>query len=364
MKILLCIILLVFLAACSRTEPQYDEIENYAHEEYEHQEEGINDDIPETTDVTEREPAEGIHGLLSVVTYGDNRAYILGSIHIGREEWFPLTPAAEAAMERADIFAFEIDMAAEGGRCLCDPEDCDCGCDPYYDECACFVMEMMFFPEGETLATFLPQDVFKILMTNLRTFPVNVDAMMNFRPTTLSEVMLYFVIAPSLGLSADYSIDTYVFNRAEELERTTIGLTDFNDHAAFVSGMPEEYQIATARYFTDFDTMLQETEELVLVYENQDIETLRNMVRLGLGEAYELYAAGEITAGGLGLSRYWHYTVGNYRSNFFARQIADLLTQTQEPTTFFVTVGIAHLTREENVFDALREMGFTVEGLY
>jgi len=373
MKILLCIILLVFLASCNREAPQTDENEtqnedysDYSYEEYETQEDEVNEETEiEEPEIEEAaEPAEGIHGLLSVVQYGDNRVYILGSIHIGREEWFPLTLAAEAAIERADIFAFEIDMAAEGGRCLCDPAYCDCGCDPYEDECICFAMEMMFFPEGETLLTFLPPEDYKALMASLRTFPINLDVVATFRPTTLAEIILYQIVAPNLGLSADHSIDTYVFNRAQELERPVIGLTDFNDHIAFVSNMPEEYQFATARYFSDFDTMLEETEELVLVYEAQDIETLKGMVRLGLAEAYEAYAVGEISAGGLGLSRYWHYTVGNYRSNFFARQIADLLTQTEEPTTFFVTVGIAHLTREENVFDSLREMGFTVERLY
>jgi len=361
MKLLVCIFLLLFLASCGQAVDNDNENDasqnqdNQAEETYLH--EGY-----ETQD--QDETASGIHGLLSVVQYGDNRAYIMGSIHIGRESWYPLTPAAEAAMERADIFAFEIDLSTEGGPCLCESDCDDCDCDPDADDCICLLLEMMLFSDDETLLTFLPPDVYKIFMANLRTFPVNTDAVQVFRPTTISEVILYQIIAPSLGLSSDHSIDMYVFNRAEELGRPVIGLTDFNDHIAFVSGMPDEYQIATARYFSDFDTMMEETEELAYVYEIQDIETLRDMVRLGLADAYEAYAAGEISAGGLGLARYWHHTVGNYRSAFFAQQIADLLTQTEEPTTFFVTVGIAHLTREVNVFDTLREMGFEVEGLY
>jgi len=311
------------------------------------------------------EPVQGIHGLLSVVEYGQNRAYIMGSIHIGREDWYPLASIAEEAMERADIFAFEIDLGASGGPCIC--EDCahECAAHPDVDECICMLMEMMFLPEGTFLDDFLPPDVFESFMEALETFPgILVDAVMHMRPTTVSEIIMYQLVAPMLELSSEHSIDMYVYNRANELGRPSIGLTDFNDHIRFVSGMPDEYQIATARYFSDYDTMLSEIEELAYIYETQDIQTLASLVQTDLSEAYAAYHAGELSAGGLALSRYWHYTVGNYRSDFFARQIADLLTQTEEPTTFFITVGIAHLSREINVFHVLEGMGFEVIGLY
>jgi len=358
--IAICIVALALLAACGQGNTPEDEYEapepQEAHETQEPQE-------PTPYEVEEAEVAplpatEGIHGLLSVVEYGNNRAYIIGSIHVGQESWYPLSSVVEAAMDSADIFAFEIDLGADGGPCLCEPETCDCGCEPDTNDCVCLLMELMFLPEATTLVDFLPPEDLKMFMESLSTFPINLEAITIFRPTTIMELILYQIIAPTLGLSSEHSIDMYVFDRAQAMGRPTIGLTDFNDHIAFVSGMPEEYQFATARYFSDYDTMLEEMEELAHVYQIQDILTLTQMVRTDLEEAYEAYHAGEITAGGLGLARYWHYTVGNYRSAFFARQIADLLTQTQEPTTFFVTVGIAHLTREINVFYVLESMGF------
>jgi len=320
--------------------------------------------LPRKADTHLAGHSDAIHGLISVVEYGGNRAYIMGSIHIGREDWYPLSPVVEAAMDSADVFAFEIDLGASGGPCICGEciHECDYHADA--DECMCLLMDMMFFPEGTTLADFLPADVYEIFMENLNTFPVYAEAFAPLRPTTVSEFILYEIVAPALGLSSEHSIDMYVFNRAQGLSRPTIGLTCFNAHVAFISGMPDEYQIATARYFSDFDTALEEVEELAHIYETQDIEALIQAVTTGLAEAYEAYAAGELSAGGLGLARYWHYTVGNYRSAFFARQVADLLTQTEEPTTFFVTVGIAHLTRDINVFYVLQDMGFEVVGLH
>ena len=349
--ILMCILLLALLGACGRqsqeeeytpTPPPYED----EYTEYEEPE-------PPTP-----EPVDGIHGLLSVVEFGQNRAYILGSIHVGREDWYPLSSIVEEAIEMADVFAFEIDLGATGGPCLCDAECNDCDCDPDGSDCICLLMELMFLPEGETLASFLPEEDFSMFMEAMQTFPVSMDALAPLRPTTIMELIMYQIVAPGIGLSSEHSIDMYVFNRAEALGRPVIGLTDFNDHIAFVSGMPDEYQFATARYFSDFETMTEEIRELAYIYETQDIETLIQMIRTDMSEAYEAYHAGEISTGGLGLARYWHYTVGNYRSTFFANQIARLLIETEEPTTFFVTIGIAHLTREVNVFYTLEELGF------
>ena len=360
---ILCMFILILAASCGRQQPDENDFteasaqdpHQYVYEVYEEHEEYVEDDIYE--EYIPSQDIQGIHGLISVVEYGGNRAYIFGSMHIGCESWYPLSPVVEAAIDRADIFAFEIDLAAQGGRCIREEDPCE------YD-CLCALMDMMFLRDGTTLEDFLPADVYEIFMENLQTFPINLDAIAPLRPTTIAELILYEIVAPSLGFSSEHSIDMYVFNRAEARERPTMGLTDFNDHIAFVSGMPDQYQIATAQYFTDFSAMMEEVDELAYIYQTQDIEALTQMLRAGLADAYEAYIAGEISAAGLALSRYWHYTVGNYRSAFFARQIAALLTETQEPTTFFVTVGIAHLTREVNVFYTLQDMGFEVVGLH
>jgi len=360
--LLILITLLALFAACGRggEEDENGYEYDYPPDGYEIYED--NDYYP--TPSPEPIVHDGIHGMISIVEYGGNRVYILGSIHIGSPEWYPLSTVVEEAMGRADAFAFEIDLSAEGGPCLCEADSCDCGCEPDVSECICLLLEMMFLPDGITLEYFLPEDVYSIFMENLNTFPIFIDAVRPLRPTTISELILYEVVAPSLGMSSEHSIDMYVFNRAQSLERPVIGLTDFNDHIAFVTGMPDEYQIATARYFTDFETTLEELQELAHIYATQNIVALAHMATTDLQEAHEAYEAGELSAGGLALARHWHYNVGNYRSDFFARQIADLLTQTQEPTTFFVTVGIAHLTREVNVFYVLEQLGFDVQRMW
>jgi len=368
-SLLVCILLLAILAACARQDPQEaeptpspepsDTLQGEGSDVYEEYQGDLNE--PPTMFLPE---SEGIHGLISVVEHGNNRVYILGSMHLGRPEWYPLAPAVESAMNSADVFAFEIDLTTEGGPCLCDPDYCDCGCEPGANDCICFIESLFFFPDGTYLSTFLPPEDYEIFMAYLSTFPVNPEIFETMRPTTIAEMIMYHIMAPMMGLSAYFSIDSYVLSRAADLGRPIIGLTEIDDHIAFLAGMPDEYQIATARYFSDFDTMWTEMEELAFIYEIQDIATLSQMVDNDLEQAYAAYAAGELSAGGLGLARYWHHTVGNYRSAFFARQIADLLIQTEEPTIFFVTVGIAHLARELNVFDTLREMGFDVVGLY
>jgi len=355
---------LLLLAACQQSQ-QETSLDDPAHTEAPIISPYEDTATPGPADDNHEDDDSGIHGLISVVEYGNSRAYIFGSIHVGHQSWYPLSPIVEDAIDRADIFAFEIDMAEDGGPCICD-DGCNCGCDPEASDCLCQVMAYLFFEEGVNLETFLPADVHEALMENIGTFRgINPAMLSDIRPVALHEILLYEFVAPALGLSHEYSIDMYVFNRAEERGQPSLGLTDFNDHISFVADMPVEYQIATAKYsINDFDTMLEEMEELAQIYETQDIYTLRQQVRGSMQEAYEYYERGEISAIGLGLARYWDETIGNYRSAFFARQIAGLLTEAEEPTIFFVTVGIAHLSRELNVFHVLEEMGFDVTPLY
>ena len=60
----------------------------------------------------------------------------------------------------------------------------------------------------------------------------------------------------------------------------------------------------------------------------------------------------------------------NWRSTYYANEIARLLQETEEPTTFFVAVGISHIVRsigsEEftDIVQQLELMGFEVEALW
>ena len=280
-----------------------------------------------------------IHGLLSYVKYGENRAYIFGSMHLGRPYFFPLPERVEEAMHRSDIFVFEFDLTQLGDLAS--------------------MMEMaryMMLPLGTTLADILPPETHGHLLNLLETFPlVNYETISNFQPMVVSTLITALEIFPLMGISEVYSVDAYILSVAQGLNRPVIGLNPLAHEMSLLYRAPMDVQIAAIDYLTDRDTMIETARDLGLVeaYIEQDIDRLFTLLRPE--EAFENP-----------FTRYMLDVILIQRSVEFAEEIHRLLTQTQEPTTFFITMGIGHMigVDQGNVFIVLEELGHDIVPLW
>ena len=333
-KLLFLPILLIFaLTACGSSEeaveyPIYELADYNEPQEYEPEE--IND---------EAQDRPNIHGLLSYVEYGGNRAYIFGSMHLGRPYFFPLADEVEQALRRADVFAFEFDLT--------ELQD------------LAGLLEMasyMMLPLGTTLADVLPEETHAHLLNVLETFPlVNYEEIAMFRPMVASTMITAMEIFPMMDISPEYSVDTYIMSVAQELGRQIIGLNPLAHEMYLLHSAPMEVQIAAIQDLTDRDTMIEIAADLGLVeaYTSQDMDALLALLR-----PYGL----EPNA----FAEYMIDVILIQRSIEFAEGIHRLLTETTEPTVFFVTMGIGHMIGNDhgNVFIVLEDMGHNITPLW
>lgn len=277
-----------------------------------------------------------IHGMISRVGYGDNVAYILGSMHQGRANWFPLGPTVEEAMARADVFVFETDLELAES-----PEVVE------------YAQKLLVLPEGTELKDVLSDRGYAWLTRNLRKFNLSYDNV-----SVLTPVGLSFVLAAmgneAAGLKSKYSVDDYVRQFARANGKPAIGLNDVFSELDLVFNVPMELQAET---FDDFGSSRSKRNDMSLerAYAMQNIAAIVTMLDRSMAEASES-----------ALARHMHYAVFNIRDRIFAEEIARLLRETAEPTTFFVTMGIGHLVggNHGRVFELLGEMGFEVEPLW
>ncbi|MCL2235133.1 MAG: TraB/GumN family protein [Defluviitaleaceae bacterium] len=331
-KILFLPMLLIFvLAACGGSEevvdyPVYEPVDYYESEEPEE----ISQEMNSTA---------AIHGLLSYVEHNGNRAYIFGSMHLGRPYFFPLADEVEQALRRADVFAFEFDLT----------------------ELQDFagMLEMagyMMLPLGTTLADVLPEDTFNHLLDVLETFPsVNYEEIAMFQPMVAATMITATEIFPTMGIFQEYSVDTYIMSIARELDRQIIGLNPLAHEMQLLHGAPIDVQIAAIQDLTDRDTMIEAATELGLVeaYFTQDMDALLALLRPYDPEPNAF-------------AEYMIDVIIIQRSIEFAEEIHRLLTETTEPTVFFVTMGIGHMIGNDqgNVFVVLEDMGHTITPLW
>lgn len=279
-----------------------------------------------------------IHGNIHRVESGGNVAYVFGSMHLGRPEWFPLGDAVEGAMRRADVFAFEFDFA----RTM---------------ELAILSERYATLPDGHTLATFLPRDAYETFVANLSTFDFFVYEQMNaFSPFFLSTLAAMEILVEELGLRPEYSVDFYVLRFAVEAGKPFVGLNDVRSEVSILFDLSHEALIAAAETTMDRETTLATARDLRMVelYETQDLAGFLDL-RLSMADADDAF------------SRHALEAMVHARCRIFAAEIGRLLTETEEPTTFFVTVGMLHIIGGDvdlNVLGLLRDAGFKVEPVF
>jgi len=282
------------------------------------------------------DPRPEIHGLLSYVEYGDNRAYIFGSMHVGRPDFFPLADVVEQAMRRADTFAFEYDLTLDETL-----------------EGIVMALYFMILPDDETLATYLPPEAYAHLLAVLETFYyIDYELVEYMRPAAIDTLMMYFEIAPALGVYAEYSVDEYVFEFAFDAGLPVLGLASMEHQLSLGFDLPHEVSVASVMAMPNRNTLLAQTRSLVDAYVAQNINALRALVTID-DDGSCLY------------NTYFVDIIMTQRTSEFAQEIDRLLRETDEPTTFFITIGIAHLLHGHgNAFEVLEELGHTVNSLW
>lgn len=290
-----------------------------------------------------------IHGLISRIEYGGNVAYILGSMHLGRPEWFPLNPVVEDAMARADVFAFEVDMALMGSP-----------------EIVMHTSSLMMLPGGLTLQDILPPEAFTAFLESLEVLPtITYEMVANFTPIGAMLIITMVELMPLMGIFAEYSVDDYVNAFALANDRPVIGLNDIFRELDLVFNIPMDIQVTMfdspadwddVDWAADWDEMIQSVVDMGLVeaYEAGDIAMLRDAMSSSLSDDPTPF------------EEYFHHVNFHTRCHIFADEIARLLRETAEPTTFFVTIGVAHIIGGDfgKVLTLLEGQGFDVVPLW
>jgi len=276
-----------------------------------------------------------IQGNITRIEYGNHVAYIFGVAHVGRPEWFPLSPIVEDAISRADVFAFESDFSQE----------------PTFEFME-YVASLTHLPDGITLEDVLPPDVFENFILNLATYPTVVyEDVAMLTPASAFARIMQVEIFPYLGVYPAYSVDGYVMQYALLNNRDVVGLNDSLDELKKFLDIDIDIQISVLENFPDWQTMhetfINPDFNFSLAYETADVDLINKTMVL----EFDLETAH---------GRYLFERAINDRGNIFANEIARLLQETDEPTTFFIAIGIGHILGDGQVLVLLEEMGFDI----
>ncbi|MBR4069518.1 MAG: TraB/GumN family protein [Clostridia bacterium] len=280
-----------------------------------------------------REPAQGI---CYRINGGKNPMVILGSIHVGSPDMEPYGEHILQSMKDADTFVFE--------------------CDSGSTETALLAQQMMVDPQGD-LRTKLSQETWQLLEEACRVARMAPDSLRQYKPWAVTSMLATHAAADEMGarnsrhaasLGVEEIVEKYVGNK-ETLYLET-ALAQFEAMDSFSPSLQEAL-------------LAQGCDAVLSPKENTQLANWPVWWHRGQAQAFaDEYLQDESLPPEL-LAEY-HFVLVTARNRTMADRLVSML-ESNEPHTYFVTVGLMHLVLpEDSILALLRGQGYTVEQLF
>lgn len=261
------------------------------------------------------------------VEKGGEVVYIGGTIHLLRHSDYPLPDAFDEAFIKSDVVVLEADV---GG--MSDPE------------VQGKLMAGAMYTDGKTLEDVLSEEAYSALAAYCAEAGMPVEALAQFKPAMVMLSLLGLELQ-KLGISTDYGIDVYYYNRAIDEGKDMIYLETIDEQIDYVlsmgAGQEDEFILHS---ISDMEELPETMEELIRCWrEGDDGRMYEHFIGELKKDFPELYG-----------------TLIIERNENWMPEI-EALFATEE--TELVLVGTAHLVGDGGIISTLEHRGYTVEKL-
>jgi uncharacterized protein YbaP (TraB family) len=255
-----------------------------------------------------------------------NSVYLLGSIHLLREQDHPLPTIIDEVYDDADVIVMEIDM-----------DDMD----PVYTQAA--FNRAGVLTDGTTLRDLMGEEAFAAATEAAAAIDIPLDMLARSEPwlaaMTVELMMLY-----RIGFNPALGIEMTVMQQAVADGKPIEGLETIDEQLAFLDGLPLEAQRNMLLHaLAEGAGMSESIDELIDAWHHGDTVTLEKTLLESAIAQDDLQAV-----------------LVNGRNRRWAETIATWLDDEQD---YLVVVGALHLVGEQGVPALLDKRGFGIHQL-
>jgi uncharacterized protein len=254
---------------------------------------------------------------------GGGRAWLLGSLHFGKEE-HAYDPAIDRAFDASEALVMEVDPASMN------------------DAAALRIfLERALLAEDLTLADVLSEEAYAQLDRALAARGQSLFLFERMKPWVVMMILTNQRILEQ-GYRAEKGVDAHFHGRADG-KLPVLGLEQLEDQLAVFDEMPFALQERVLVEMLEYDGDAVSTELLARAWHLGDLDALEAMVLADHGTDPDLDAT--------------------YESIYFRRnrQMTDrLATLLEDEGSYFVVVGTGHMLGTQGIPALLAERGFTV----
>lgn len=188
---------------------------------------------------------------------GDATLYLLGSVHVGSPEFYPLPASVESAFDSADTLAFELDMSL-----------------PSQQAAAALMATRGTYPQGESLWDALSPETAGQLKAYLEAAGQPPEAVQQMRPWLLG-ITLTMAAYMQTGLRPDLGVDIHLHGRAVAGGKRVVAIETPADQIAALANHPPELQDLMLRdALESLQDVPEGMEDLVEMWRTGDAEAM------------------------------------------------------------------------------------------
>ncbi|MDH5682573.1 MAG: TraB/GumN family protein [Spirochaetota bacterium] len=255
----------------------------------------------------------------------NNTVYLLGSIHVGTRDMYPLNPVIEKAFKKSPVAVFEV--YPDGV-----PKD----------KKQKIMKKHIYYPKGESLKDHVSLKTYRMAKRKFRAYGLNLDALQKLRSWYLT-FMLFYRHLERNGLQQSFGLDFHFMSRVKDKKVKT--LESFDYHMSFFNELSDKTLEWNMIYtLKDLDKGGDEVALLLKSWRNGDLPEFERVMMLGFDGKPELKPL--------------------YNKMVIERNIAmtkEIKGYLSEDEGHFVVVGAGHLLGETGILSSLESDGYEVE---
>lgn len=285
-----------------------------------------------------KQTGAGTKGFLWEVSDEDNKVYLLGTIHLGTAEMYPVSTHLNDVIKEADNISFEVDFNDQQGLV--------------------YLMQKQMYLDGTTLKDHVDEETYKRTVDIFTTFGMTEEQTQMYKPWALASSLTVLSAQDNTDIvqATSYpAVDFYVYAKALLEEKQILEIEGYVFQSDLLDSIPVDYQIESLKAGLDMiegknaqvEGEIDEsalTQEWLAQFMARDIE--------GFTTSYDkdgALASGDIMAKALFDGRDDHMT----------QKVVEYLND-ESNETYLVTVGAGHMVGEKGIVKQLQDLGYTV----
>ena len=284
----------------------------------------------------------GSKGLLWKAVNGDNTLYLLGTIHLDRDNVYPLHKSLRDAIDASQTVSFELDFNDQAGLAE--------------------FQALQTYNDGTTLADHISPELYQRVQAQSEALGLGPNGLDAYKPWALASTFSTLSMTDDTTSTNAMAIDLYVNARAANAGKAIDAVETYAFQGGIFDGLSPEYQetyldaslallemAQGGKVDPEMEQAAQEQEKMMssmfAAWKTRDPEAF--------AEVYD--KASVITSDDELNSKLF-----TERDPGMIKAAASYL-ETEGETTFFLAVGAGHMVDPGGIVSGLRELGYTVE---